>query len=145
MPEFCEHVRHQAPSCGSRWMSPEYEKGLVSVVVPTFNLAHFLLDFLQSVLEQTYRPIELILVDDGSTDSTAQTVERWRASLPDDRNLSFIFIQQKNQGANVARNRGLLESHGEYIQFLDSDDLLLPDKLSRGIDAIQQNKADYSY
>lgn len=143
--EFWEHVRQEAPSCGTHWMPPEFQKNLVSVIVPTFNRAHFLLDCLQSVLDQTYRPIELILVDDGSTDSTNETVERWRAALPQDENLSFVFIPQKNQGANVARNRGLVESRGEYVQFLDSDDLLLPDKVRRGVEAILKNNADYVY
>jgi len=115
------------------------------VIIPTFNRAHFLGDCLQSVLQQSYRPIELILVDDGSTDSTPEIVERWRASLSNAGKFSFVFIQQKNQGANVARNRALLESRGEFIQFLDSDDLLLPDKLKIGIELLLKYKADYTY
>lgn len=64
------------PTCHGRWMSPEYEPGLVSVIVPTFNRAHLIVETLDSVFAQTYRPIELLIVDDGSTDETAGLVRQ---------------------------------------------------------------------
>jgi len=146
--EEASEIWHNLPvhgdSYGIHWMAAEYHSGLVSIVIPTYNRANFLLDCLRSVLDQTYRPIEIILVDDGSTDSTSAVVERWRASLTDDAFI-FVFIRQENQGANVARNRALLRSRGEYIQFLDSDDVLLPTKLSRGVSAIRSQHADFAY
>lgn len=134
-----------APSCAANWMLPGFKSNLVSVIIPAFNRAHFLLDCLQSVFSQTYRPIELILVDDGSTDLTAEVFESWREELPADKSFYPVLIRQENQGANVARNRGLLASRGEFIQFLDSDDLLLPEKIRSALVSINKDTADYCY
>ena len=126
-------------------MTPDYQADLVSVIVPTFNRAHYLLDCLNSVVRQTYRPIELIVVDDGSTDDTQAVVARWREALTLDREFSIVFSTLPNGGANIARNHGLLASKGEFIQFLDSDDLLLPHKLTNAVRSIREQDADYAY
>jgi glycosyltransferase involved in cell wall biosynthesis len=110
-------------------MDSESETGLVSVIVPTYNRAQFLPDLLRSISWQTYRPIEFIVVDDGSTDHTADVVEAFSQDMGSDDELEVHYFYQSNRGAPTARNRGLIESHGEYIQFLDSDDLLHPQKL----------------
>jgi glycosyltransferase involved in cell wall biosynthesis len=102
---------------------------LVSVIVPTYNRDQFLSDAINSIYHQTYRPIELLIVDDGSTDNTADIVERARGKFQEEPHLTLQYIWQQSQGAPAARNRGLQESRGEYIQFLDSDDVLHPRKL----------------
>jgi glycosyltransferase involved in cell wall biosynthesis len=90
---------------------------LVSVVIPCYNGAAFLAEAIASIYHQTYPQIELILVDDGSTDDTAAIAARY----PDAR-----YLYQPNQGVAIARNRGLAASSGEYLLFLDQDDRLLP-------------------
>lgn len=106
-----------------RWIEDGDTPGLVSVIVPTYNREKYILETLDSVYAQTYRPIELIVVDDGSTDSSQDIVETW---IDQHRSEGFDakYILQENQGAPVARNRGTLESSGEFIQYLDSDDTL---------------------
>lgn len=123
------------PTCHGRWMSPEFEPGLVSVIVPTYNRAHLIIETLDSVVAQTYRPIELLIIDDGSTDNTVNVVRQWQQ---DHRQNGFTthFFHHENRGAPAARNLGLIESRGEFIQFLDSDDLLKSDKLWRQVDLL---------
>jgi glycosyltransferase involved in cell wall biosynthesis len=88
----------------------------VSIIIPTYNYAFFLPTTIQSCLDQTYRPIEIIVVDDGSTDDTRNVIERFHGSL--------IYVFQENRGVSAARNRGLELATGNYIAFLDSDDYL---------------------
>lgn len=125
------------------WMQGEYERGLVSVVVPTFNRAHLIVQTLDSVRAQTYRPIEVIVVDDGSSDDTAEIIEAWKNRCASE-DLRVSFFSQTNQGAQVARNRGLVESRGEYVQFVDSDDLLMPQKLERSVSVLTTTGAAYA-
>lgn len=115
------------------------DKGpLVSVIMPSFNREHLIVDTLESVFLQTYRPIELIVVDDGSTDETVARIQAWDSarvkSAPD---FSLQLVQQPNRGAPAARNRGFSVSSGPYIQFLDSDDVLSEDKLERQVAALK--------
>ncbi len=98
------------------------QEPLVSVVIPTYNRAPFLLQAIESVLGQTYQNVEVIVVDDGSTDGTSAALHPYLDRI--------TYIQQDNRGASVARNVGIAASNGEFIAFLDSDDLWLPDKLS---------------
>ena len=109
------------------------DRPLVSTVIPVYNRALLLLDSIDSVLAQTYRPIEIILVDDGSTDDTpgvlADLVHRWPDLLK--------VVRQPNAGPGPARQRGLDLATGEFVQFLDSDDLLLPEKFSYQVAALQ--------
>ncbi len=129
-----------------RWMAEECEAGLVSVVVPTYDRAGLLVEALDSVRAQTYRPIELLIVDDGSTDDTGGVVEEWRAACAGDDGLTVRYFRQENAGAPAARNRGLIESAGEYVQFLDSDDLLHPAKLAVHVPALAGDDAlDFVY
>ncbi len=118
-------------------MAVEYQNGLVSVIVPTYNRGPVLLKALESIYAQDYRPIEVIVVDDGSTDNTGETVQKWA----DSRSLQLTFIVkylfQTNKGAAAARNIGLPESRGEFIQFLDSDDLLAGGKLAAQVRALR--------
>lgn len=86
------------------------------------------LDALESVRAQVFRPIELIVVDDGSTDDTCQQIERWQ-SENEESGFDVRYIYQENSGGNVARNRGIKSASGKWIAFLDSDDLWHPQKL----------------
>jgi len=95
---------------------------LVSVVIPVFNGERFLREAVQSVLDQKYSPLEIIIVDDGSTDGTA-TVS---GSLPE----TVRYLHQTNQGPAAARNRGIEQAHGSLIAFADADDLWPADKLA---------------
>lgn len=111
--------------------------GLVSVVVPTYNRAQLITDALDSISSQEYRPIEIIVVDDGSTDDTADVLGQWKEANERDGELTLHTICQQNQGGNVARNRGVAEASGLYIAFLDSDDLWHPLKLGKQLAVFQ--------
>jgi len=101
---------------------PGLEAPLVSVIIPTHNRAHLLPTALESCLAQTHRAIEIIVVDDGSTDDTPAVMERHAAP-------EIRYLRTENRGAQAARNTGIAASHGAYIKFLDSDDALMPDAL----------------
>lgn len=100
---------------------------LVSVVIPCYNHAHFLSEAIESVLAQTHPSIEVIVIDDGSTDATAEVAARY----PEMR-----YHYQKNQGLAAARNTGIRKSTGSFLVFLDADDRLLPMALEVGLHAI---------
>lgn len=110
-------------------MSDEHEPGLVSVIVPTFNRVDFLIEAMDSVFDQSYCPIELIVIDDGSTDSTKIAVAEWTKNHNTEKRFNLRLLSQENKGGSAARNLGLIESRGEFIQFLDSDDILLSKKI----------------
>jgi len=126
------------------WMSEAFWPGMVSVIVPTYNRAQLVTRALDSVFAQTYRPIELIVIDDGSTDETTTVLESW-ATQHRGADFDVYLVCQLNQGAQVARNRGLIECTGEYIQFLDSDDRILEQKLSVQVGCLKEFVADYCY
>jgi len=100
---------------------------LVSVITPTFNRADFIEHAVNSVLKQTYSNFELFIVDDGSTDDTRKRLDN---ALEDPR---VHYLYQPNQGQSVARNRGITESKGDFICFLDSDNAWFPNKLERSL------------
>jgi len=106
---------------------------LVSVIIPTYNRAVIISDALESVREQTYRPIEVSVVDDGSSDDTETVVERWIKDRVSDEHFDVRYIHQKNQGGNPARNNGITHAKSRFIAFLDSDDLWHSDKLAKQI------------
>lgn len=94
----------------------------VSVIIPTYNRAELIIETIQSVLDQTFDDFEIIVVDDGSTDNTKQVVDGFKDSR-------IKYIYQENRGVANARNNGIKASSGEYIAFLDSDDMWLPENL----------------
>ena len=120
-------------------MNPVGQADLASIIIPTHNRTLLLEEALASAAAQTYRPLEIIVVDDGSIDDTAAVVNRWRDRLGNDSLATMRYCQQSNSGVSSARNHGLIESRGDFIQFLDSDDTLNPEKLSLQIDCLKQN------
>lgn len=102
---------------------------LVSVVVPMFNTERYITAAIDSTLHQTYASLEVVVVDDGSTDRGAELV----LAIRDPR---VRYVHQPNRGLSAARNRGIQEARGEVIAFLDSDDLWLPKKLARQVEAL---------
>lgn len=116
--------------------------GLFSIIVPSFNRAGVLVAALDSVLAQSYRPIQIVLVDDGSTDDTAAVFKAWidRHGTHDFRGE---YLYQANAGAGAARNAGIRRSEGDYIQFLDSDDSLHADRLERLVATFESTGCDY--
>jgi len=113
-----------------RAIPAEYEPDLVSVIVPTYNRADLLPGAMDSVWAQTYRPIELIVVDDGSTDGTREVVSAWVQEHDGDAQFVTRYLRHENSGVGLTRALGVVESRGEYLQFLDSDDYLAPERLS---------------
>jgi glycosyltransferase involved in cell wall biosynthesis len=107
--------------------------GLVSVITPVFNRYELLLEAVASVEAQTYAHVELVLVDDGSTDTTGELCDRLAAEKP----ALVRALHQANGGPGVARETGRRAARGEFIQYLDSDDLLLPRKLEWQVAALR--------
>ncbi len=99
------------------------DPALISCIVPVYNGEHYLSEALDSIIAQTYRPLEIIVVDDGSTDETPHIVGRYGQQI--------TYLRQNNQGPAAARNRGIGNAHGEFIAFLDADDLWHREKLAR--------------
>jgi len=109
---------------------------LISCNVPVYNGERYLKEALDSILVQTYRPLEIIVVDDGSTDGTAEVVAGY--------NEGVRYVWQPNSGPAAARNRGLSLVQGEFVAFLDADDLWHPEKLERQMARFQdRSELDY--
>jgi len=112
----------------------------VSVIVPVYNGAGLIPDTLESVRRQTHTWLECIIIDDGSTDNTAAVIRERIAG--DNR---FFYVYQPNKGLSAARNSGLERAQGEFIQFLDADDVLLPSKLAEQLKDMSEKDATVSY
>jgi glycosyltransferase involved in cell wall biosynthesis len=109
---------------------------LVSVIIPAYNSARHIGECLESVIKQTYEQIEIVLVDDGSTDNTVEILQEILRTNQSKKSIEIIT--QPNRGACSARNKGLRNCKGDYIQFLDADDILCPDKISVQVDLAQK-------
>ncbi|GAX92001.1 glycosyltransferase family 2 protein [Effusibacillus lacus] len=103
----------------------------VSVIIPTYNRGSFVIHAIESVLAQTFKDYEIIVVDDGSADNTRELVKKYGDKVR--------YIHQKNQGPSAARNTGIRHAKGKYIAFCDSDDRFLPDKLQKQMDYIKRH------
>ncbi|MCF4100902.1 glycosyltransferase [Gillisia sp. M10.2A] len=113
-------------------------KNLISVIIPTFNRAHIIKETLHSVLTQTYTNWECIIIDDGSNDDTFNTVNTFVGS--DKRFQYFTRPETKPKGAASCRNFGIEKAKGSFLQFLDSDDIIAPNKFEVQLQAIYQYK-----
>jgi glycosyltransferase involved in cell wall biosynthesis len=118
-------------------------KNWVSVVIPTFNRSRLVIRSMESVLGQTYRPIELIVIDDGSIDDTSERLDKWKREHERPNDFEVCTLRQQNRGAPAARNHGLGYSIGEYVQFLDSDCTMLSEKLRRQVAVLRNSRSDY--
>lgn len=107
------------------------ENQIVSIIIPTYNYAVFLPTAIRSCLDQTYKPIEILVVDDGSTDHTKDVIKEF--------NNHITYLFQENRGVSEARNRGLELAKGDYITFLDSDDYLTNDSLKLRIEILKKH------
>lgn len=106
---------------------------LVSVIIPIKDRCNIIERALKSVTNQTYRNIEIIIVDDGSDDNLDQKIQELKKDII----FPLIYIKQKNTGPGIARSNGLKMSNGKYIQYLDSDDELLPDKIKSQVEVLE--------
>lgn len=112
---------------------------LISIVVNCYNRADLVRTALDSVWNQTYRPIELIVVDDESKDNTMEVVEQWRSEHPDTQDFTSIAKTFPNGKPSRSRNRGLSLAHGDYIQFVDDDDWIYPNAVQAKVAYINQH------
>ena len=112
---------------------------LVSVIMPSYNSSKYIKDSVESVLNQTYKNIELIIVDDCSTDDTVDIINSCK-----DKRIR-LFINEQNQGAALSRNKALREAQGKYIAFLDSDDIWVNNKLEKQIKFMQERDYSFTY
>ena len=118
-------------------MRQEEMNALISVIMPAYNAEKFIADAIDSVLKQTYTDLELIIIDDGSTDKTSQIAKQYITW--DNR---IIYIYQDRGGRGKARNKGLGHAKGRYIAFLDADDIWLPEKLAVQTEAMSTGNID---
>ncbi|SEK46408.1 Glycosyltransferase involved in cell wall bisynthesis [Pseudobutyrivibrio ruminis] len=115
------------------------DRGLVSVIMPSWNTAGYIMESVESVLNQTYQNWELIIVDDASTDGTVDLLKQ-----VDDPRVK-VFVNEQNSGAAVTRNRAMREAKGDWIAFLDSDDLWSPTKLEKQLEFMVEHDYVFSY
>ena len=104
---------------------------LVSILIPAYNSERWIAETIKSALDQTWPNKEIIIVDDGSSDQTLANARRFASQ-------TVSVISQENQGASAARNKALQVCQGDYIQWLDADDLLSPDKIQRQMEAAEK-------
>ena len=117
------------------------QKNLISIIIPVYNQADKLIQCLDSILAQTYQNIEIIIVNDGSTDSIELRITNYELRFK-----NFKYIYQKNSGANVARNRGFKEVQGEFVLFCDADIIMEPKMLEIMLETLKNNpSSSYAY
>lgn len=114
------------------------QKGLVSIISPCYNGEKYVGNFLDSVLKQTYKDIELIVVNDGSVDGTEKVLKSYEQKFRE-RGYSYICCKQENKGQAAAINAGLRRYSGEYLMWVDSDDILLPQNVEKKVEFLQKN------
>lgn len=114
----------------------------VSVIVPVFNSERFLREALGSIVAQEFADLELLVIDDGSATHACEDIV---AETEKDAGLEMRYLRQEHGGVAVARNRGLMEARGDFVAYLDSDDLYEPSKLTRQLEILQRLPQDYAF
>lgn len=124
-------------------MAEQGKDGLISIIVPVYNIEKYIVETIACVRQQTYSDWELLLIEDGSSDSTVSVIEAELSKVQDER--IRLIKQPSNMGAAKARNRGLEEAVGRYIAYLDADDLWMPRKLERELAFMQERQAAFAF
>lgn len=119
----------------------DYIQGLVSVITPVYNCEKYLDRTLQSVFAQTYENIEIVLVDDQSIDSSAEIIKHYQEFHPE----IVYFLQPKNMGAGHARNKALELAKGQYVAFLDADDVWKPAKIEKQVKLLREKDGGFCF
>ncbi|MGL4850549.1 MAG: glycosyltransferase family 2 protein [Clostridium sp.] len=122
-------------------MKREFIRGKISVITPSYNAERFIEETIKSVLNQDYENLEMIIVDDCSTDSTEKVVRRFSEQ---DKRVKFIKLE-KNSGAAVTRNKALEIADGQHVAFLDSDDIWKKNKLRKQLDFMREKNIGFSF
>jgi glycosyltransferase involved in cell wall biosynthesis len=118
---------------------------LISVIVPSYNHERYIESALQSIANQTYQNIELIVVDDASSDETISIIASWFSCRSERFSSLRLFKNEKNLGADRTINKGIQESNGEYIAILNSDDLFMPTRLDELASALESSGRDLAF
>lgn len=118
-----------------------YKENLVSIITPNYNCGRFIAQTIESVLAQTYSHWEMLIIDDCSTDKSYEIALKY--AVKDNR--IKVMRNEKNSGAAISRNKAIEQAQGEFIAFLDSDDLWMPDKLEKQIAFMRDNNCDFSF
>lgn len=124
-------------------MTETNRDGLVSIIVPVYNVEKYIVETMSCVRSQTYQEWELLLVEDGSSDGTVEAIANYVEQTKDAR--IKLLKQPTNMGAARARNRGLTEAQGRYIAYLDADDLWVPEKLEKELSFMQEKQAAFAF
>ena len=119
----------------------DYIKGLVSVITPVYNVEKYIDRTLGSVFAQTYKDIEIVLVDDQSNDKSAEKIKKLRETHPE----IVYFLQPKNMGAGHARNKALELARGQYVAFLDADDMWKPEKTDKQVKLLKEKNGSFCF
>ncbi len=121
--------------------SDDYVKGLVSVIMPVYNVEKYIDRTLKSVFTQTYKDIEIVLVDDQSKDKSAEIIKMYQEYHPE----IVYFLQPENKGAGYARNKALELAKGQYVAFLDADDIWKKDKIEKQIKLLKDKNGSFCF
>ena len=114
------------------------KKQKISVIIPVYNVEKYIHECIDSIIRQTYKNIEIICIDDGSSDKSYDILKEYASK--DNR---FILLQQENKGAGTARNKGLEIATGDFISFLDADDFFEHDLLELALNKLQESESDF--
>ena len=122
-------------------MERTYQMGLVSVITPVYNAGKVIEKTLHSIFNQTYKEIEIVLVDDCSKDNSQEVIAGYLAEHPE----IIYYRQEINQGAGAARNKALELANGQYVAFLDADDTWHPEKIEKQIKLLKEKNGAFYY